>query len=585
MFYVLFFLSVANQSSIPRAQIYTKNSGKFATLMSLPSNELIQKRNTDFLIREFENFIQTTRLYMRQYQAKSIKPPERSARQEVEPTTTTTAPEDTTTTIAPETTTVAETEAPTTTTTVAPEETTTTTVAPEETTTTTVVPEVQTTTTIVPEDTTTTTVAPEEPTTTTIVPEVQTTTTTIAPEEITTTTTLEPEVPITTTTTIVPEVPITTTTLVPDETTTTTIAPEVPITTTTSIPVTITTMGEVETPPATVVVTSTTSTTTVKPSINGSTTEANIPTEESLDYDLVFANKLPPIKDENNYGIRPNPDEFQWHVLLVFANDLTNQNGSSIEITCGGAIVGWWSIVTAASCAYDLSSGAYMARANIYFGLMSNSVVDNGPPISANLSLVVNTNNTIIHPLYLLNNNLSSQYNLAVIHLPERIDFKTKINGFSNSSVKMMKSMPKNSWDNTSDAAFIPVIQQDTHGYLEFAGYGRNMETNQMFYDLRFYRAVMTSLVECRSIFVPNVCLPGIITTTNRNDPMSNACSVEMGAPLTLSASMDDHGLTKSSVLVGILTFGTENGCSGGNHLSGFVSIPFNYAWLMGNVK
>lgn len=295
-------------------------------------------------------------------------------------------------------------------------------------------------------------------------------------------------------------------------------------------------------------------------------------TESSLDLPVIPAEQLPPTNIFYNRGIVPRFNEFRWTVRLLI--DSNNE-----QIVCSGSIIGPKTILTAGSCIYDIKSGSYAKNVKIDFNLTaSNPLIISS---SSSNKITVDLEKTIVHPLYVDTGNI--EHNLALLYLDKSIDFRIDRFGYFNATIKLLDAFPAKPYDEVA-SRYLPLIDTDGRdGYLELAGYGRSSRVNRTFSALRHYRVYMTSLVDCLYIFNSGTCKPGILTTRNSYFPIANGCSVELGAPLTLSDAADHYGQYRTSRLVGIYTFGSfslESKSCGGKYLSGFVSVPFNYEWL-----
>lgn len=299
-------------------------------------------------------------------------------------------------------------------------------------------------------------------------------------------------------------------------------------------------------------------------------------TESSLNLKAIPGDKLPPTNQYYNQGLVPKSNEFRWTVRLL----VTGSN-SNMSTVCSGSIIGPKTIVTAGSCVYNATTKQYMNQVIVQFNLSSYPFIV-GPSASNNVPIKINTMSVLVHPEYVSNAD-SIEHNLALVYMPRSIDFRMDRYRFFNTSIALLEQFPLKPYDPVA-AKYLPRIDADgSDGHLELSGFGASNKYNLTFNSMRHYRVYMTSLVDCLYIFNANICRPGIITTRNLFFPIANGCSVEMGAPLSLSAKFNHYGQFPSSTLVGIFTFGSvspQSGACSGKYLSGFVSIPFNFQWL-----
>lgn len=244
---------------------------------------------------------------------------------------------------------------------------------------------------------------------------------------------------------------------------------------------------------------------------------------------IIPESMTPPYKDSGLI----NDENINFHgiAILFFTDD------KNIGIYCSGAFLSYKNLIFPAHCAFN-TAGIRYSYVHISDGQRNR--------YASTIDIWFDTSDVLqIHEQYNVKN-INMNYDIAILSLPF---------GYENITPLILNSFEEN-------------LKYKT---LHLVGYGRN-GTNPNRY-LRHMTVDITSNMTCISVFGPNVCNAGIITSYGHSSPDNTICRVESGAPLIMLETF------KRQRLIGLASFVSSIDCALGN-LDAYIYVPRYYDWL-----
>ena len=214
---------------------------------------------------------------------------------------------------------------------------------------------------------------------------------------------------------------------------------------------------------------------------------------------------------------------------------------------CSGALVSENSVLTAASCLYNLDSKVQYKYVNLSLGRHLDS-----PVYNVQLNLV---RNSLIHPDFNISaSNLNGNLALITVNTPfAKSDFVKTIELIDKSPSAPSQNFFIASHDLNADGS---VVNHLVYRY-----------------------AYLNPEFQCRLNYGPNICDKSVLTVTSKFSLDGLLCQVGSGAPLSYQAYPE---LFNKPKLLGISSFVDSNGCA--DSPGGLSSVLYYASWIKENM-